>query len=54
MVFFHSGHVECNEPILVVSHKVGVCRVSPHGKPCKTMFTKLHHDGDSSIVKCKF
>lgn len=50
---FFSEPVECKEPILVVSHKVGVCRVSPGGKPCTTVFTKLHGDGLSSVVKCK-
>ncbi|KAK3703969.1 hypothetical protein QZH41_009886, partial [Actinostola sp. cb2023] len=50
---FPSEPVNCEEPISVVSHKVGVCRVSPDGKPCRTLFTRLHSNGNSSVVKCK-
>ncbi|NWS72498.1 RUSD2 protein, partial [Crotophaga sulcirostris] len=47
------GHeVVCEEPILVVSYKVGVCRVDPKGKPCKTIFQRLSYNGKTSVVKC--
>ena len=36
-----------------MSHKIGVCRVSRDGKPCKTVFTRISCDGKSSILKCK-
>ncbi|XP_020610181.1 RNA pseudouridylate synthase domain-containing protein 2-like isoform X1 [Orbicella faveolata] len=49
---FPSEEVLCEEPIVVVSHKIGVCRVSRDGKPCKTLFKKISYDGNSSIVKC--
>lgn len=55
VIFCHySEQVDCEEPIVVVSHKIGVCRVSRDGKPCKTVFTRVSYDGKSSIVKCKF
>lgn len=44
--------VDCQQPIVVVSHKVGVCRVGPEGKPCRTWFTRLSYNGVSSVVKC--
>ncbi|XP_071824456.1 uncharacterized protein [Apostichopus japonicus] len=49
---FPSHSVECNEPIFIVSHKIGICRVSPDGKPCKTNFQRISYDGETSIVKC--
>lgn len=42
----------CEEPILVVSYKVGVCRVDPKGKLCKTVFQRLSYNGKTSVVKC--
>nr|XP_058964070.1 pseudouridylate synthase RPUSD2-like isoform X2 [Pocillopora verrucosa] len=49
---FPSEEVLCEEPIKVVSHKIGVCRVSKNeGKPCKTVFKRLTYDGKTSIVK---
>ena len=50
---YYSEPVECNEPILVVSHKLGVCRVDPSGKECSTQFTRLSFNGKSSAVQCK-
>nr|XP_017025424.1 RNA pseudouridylate synthase domain-containing protein 2 isoform X2 [Drosophila kikkawai] len=50
---FPDGIVECSEPIDVVSYKIGVCRVSPKGKDCKTTFQRIGEDGDCSIVHCK-
>ncbi|XP_008938897.1 PREDICTED: RNA pseudouridylate synthase domain-containing protein 2, partial [Merops nubicus] len=49
---FPEHEVVCEEPILVVSYKVGVCRVDPKGKPCKTIFQRLSYNGRSSVVKC--
>lgn len=49
---FPDGEIVCEEPILVVSYKVGVCRVDPKGKSCKTVFQKLSYNGKSSVVKC--
>lgn len=37
----------------MVSYKIGVCKVSPKGKECKTTFQKLSYDGKSSVVLCK-
>nr|DBA14132.1 TPA: hypothetical protein GDO54_005144 [Pyxicephalus adspersus] len=44
--------ITCEEPILVVSYKIGVCRVDPKGKPSKTIFKRLSYNGKSSVVKC--
>ncbi|XP_021258118.1 RNA pseudouridylate synthase domain-containing protein 2 [Numida meleagris] len=49
---FPEHEVVCEEPILVVSYKVGVCRVDPKGKSCKTIFQRLSYNGKSSVVKC--
>ncbi len=49
----HSEPVVCSEPILVVTHKVGVCRVNPLGKECCTTFTRLSYNGNTSVVRCK-
>ncbi|XP_046843007.1 RNA pseudouridylate synthase domain-containing protein 2-like [Xenia sp. Carnegie-2017] len=50
---FPSDVIRCEEPIVVVSHKVGVCRVHKEGKPCTTVFKRQHYDGKNSIVKCE-
>ncbi|XP_051858117.1 pseudouridylate synthase RPUSD2-like [Drosophila albomicans] len=50
---FPDGIIECSEPIEVVSYKIGVCKVSPKGKDCKTTFQKISQIGDYSIVQCK-
>ncbi|NWU88786.1 RUSD2 protein, partial [Upupa epops] len=49
---FPEHEVVCEEPILVVSYKVGVCRVDPRGKPCKTVFQRLSYNGRTSVVRC--
>uniref|UniRef100_A0A8C3UJ47 Pseudouridine synthase n=1 Tax=Catharus ustulatus TaxID=91951 RepID=A0A8C3UJ47_CATUS len=49
---FPEHEVVCEEPILVVSYKVGVCRVDPKGKPCQTLFQRLSYNGSSSVVRC--
>ncbi|XP_075817915.1 pseudouridylate synthase RPUSD2 [Microtus pennsylvanicus] len=50
---FPDQEVICKEPILVVSYKVGVCRVDPQGKPCETVFQRLSYNGHSSVVRCR-
>ncbi|KAJ7344846.1 hypothetical protein JRQ81_000796 [Phrynocephalus forsythii] len=49
---FPEDEVICEEPILVVSYKVGLCRVDPKGKTCKTVFQRLSYNGKTSVVKC--
>ncbi|NXV75807.1 RUSD2 protein, partial [Atlantisia rogersi] len=49
---FPEHEVICEEPILVVSYKVGVCRVDPKGKFCKTIFQRVSYNGQTSVVKC--
>lgn len=49
---FPEHEVVCEEPILVVSYKVGVCRVDPKGKSCKTVFQRLSYNGKTSVVRC--
>ncbi|XP_017719546.1 PREDICTED: RNA pseudouridylate synthase domain-containing protein 2 isoform X4 [Rhinopithecus bieti] len=50
---FPTEEVTCKEPILVVSYKVGVCRVDTRGKPCETVFQRLSYNGQSSVVRCR-
>ncbi|XP_071519411.1 pseudouridylate synthase RPUSD2-like [Panulirus ornatus] len=50
---FPSEPVECNEPIEVVSYKIGVCKVSPTGKECRTEFQRLSYNGKTSVVLCR-
>ncbi|KAI4568052.1 hypothetical protein MJT46_007850 [Ovis ammon polii x Ovis aries] len=50
---FPTEEVTCKEPILVVSYKVGVCRVDPQGKPCESVFQRLSYNGHSSVVRCR-
>ncbi|XP_072378716.1 pseudouridylate synthase RPUSD2-like isoform X3 [Diabrotica undecimpunctata] len=45
--------IECNQPIEVVSYKIGVCKVSPKGKDCITVFQKLGYNGHTSVILCK-
>ena len=32
---FPRGKTECCQPVEVVSYKIGVCKVSSHGKECR-------------------
>ena len=52
-LLFSSDYIVCNEPIEVVSYKIGVCRVSPKGKECRTEFERLSYNGKTSVVLCK-
>ncbi|XP_042598444.1 RNA pseudouridylate synthase domain-containing protein 2-like [Cyprinus carpio] len=49
---FPEGEVVCEEPILVVSFRVGLCRVDPKGKESRTVFQRLSYNGCSSVVRC--
>ncbi|XP_042356068.1 RNA pseudouridylate synthase domain-containing protein 2 isoform X2 [Plectropomus leopardus] len=49
---FPEGELTCEEPILVVSFKIGVCRVDPKGKECRTVFQRLSFNGKTSVVRC--
>ncbi|XP_074547884.1 pseudouridylate synthase RPUSD2 [Halichoeres trimaculatus] len=49
---FPEGELVCEEPILVVSFKIGLCRVDPKGKECRTVFKRLSYNGKSSVVQC--
>lgn len=52
---FPEDEIECQEPIEVVSYKIGVCKVSPKGKDCSTVFKRLGYNGNSntSVVLCR-
>ncbi|XP_063080291.1 RNA pseudouridylate synthase domain-containing protein 2 isoform X2 [Engraulis encrasicolus] len=50
---FPERELVCEEPILVVSFRVGVCRVDPKGKPSRTVFQRLSWNGHSSVVRCR-
>ncbi|XP_026817361.1 RNA pseudouridylate synthase domain-containing protein 2-like isoform X1 [Rhopalosiphum maidis] len=47
--------VECEQPIEVISYKIGVCKVSPSGKQCSTSFQLIGYNekADISVVLCK-
>lgn len=49
---FPQGELVCEEPILVVSFKIGLCRVDPKGKECRTVFQRLCFNGKTSVVRC--
>lgn len=49
---FPEGELICEEPILVVSFKIGLCRVHPKGKECRTVFQRLSFNGTTSVVRC--
>lgn len=49
---FPEGELICEEPILVVAFKVGLCRVDPKGKECRTVFQRLSFNGKTSVVRC--
>ncbi|XP_060801859.1 pseudouridylate synthase RPUSD2 isoform X1 [Amyelois transitella] len=52
---FPEEEIECQEPIEVVSYKIGVCKVSPKGKDCSTMFKRLGYNekSNTSVVLCR-
>ncbi|KAH9393542.1 RNA pseudouridylate synthase domain containing protein 2, partial [Tyrophagus putrescentiae] len=50
---FPDGVTEVDQPIETIAHKIGICIVSPTGKPSKTFFERLNYNGKSSTVLCK-
>ena len=50
---FYRGLTQCTQPVEVVSYKIGVCKVSPQGKECKTEFERLSFNGTTSVVLCR-
>jgi len=50
---FPSGEVVCDQPILVISYKIGLCVVSEEGKSCKTVFERVSYKDGVSVVRCK-
>jgi hypothetical protein len=50
---FPEGLTQCTQPVEVVSYKIGVCKVSPQGKECKTEFERLSFNGTTSVVLCR-
>lgn len=46
--------IECNQPIEVVSYKIGVCKVSNKGKSCSTTFQLVGYNEKTniSVVLC--
>ncbi|XP_050528832.1 pseudouridylate synthase RPUSD2-like [Daktulosphaira vitifoliae] len=51
---FPEQTVECNQPIEVVSYKIGVCKVSKKGKSCSTTFQLVGYNEETnmSVVLC--
>ncbi|XP_068436515.1 pseudouridylate synthase RPUSD2 isoform X2 [Clinocottus analis] len=49
---FPEGELISEQPILVVSFKIGLCRVDPKGKDCRTVFQRLSFNGKTSVVRC--
>lgn len=50
---FPEETITCNEPIEVISPKMGICITSESGKACETVFRKLSFNGKSSVVSCE-
>jgi len=50
---FPPGRTECSQPVEVVSYKIGVCKVSPTGKECRTEFERMNFNGTTSVVLCR-
>lgn len=49
---FPQGTIEVDQPIDVISHKLGIFWIKPTGKVSKTMFKRLSCNGKTSVVKC--
>ena len=50
---YFRGKTECCQPVEVVSYKIGVCKVSGHGKECRTEFERMSFNGSTSVVICR-
>lgn len=55
LFLLYREEIECQEPIEVVSYKIGVCKVSPKGKDCSTVFKRLGYNAgaNTSVVLCR-
>ena len=53
IVLISRNCTECVQPVEVVSYKIGVCKVSPRGKECRTEFERLSFNGKTSVVLCR-
>lgn len=49
---FPQGSVEVDQPIDVISQKLGIFWIKPTGKVSKTIFERLSCNGRTSVVKC--
>jgi len=49
---FPEGEVVCDQPIEVISYKIGVCIVSDQGKVSKTVFKRIAYKDGVSVVAC--
>ena len=49
----YRGLTECTQPVEVVSYKIGVCKISPQGKECRTEFERLNYSNGTSVVICR-
>ncbi|CAG8534207.1 9624_t:CDS:2, partial [Diversispora eburnea] len=45
--------IKCDQPIKLISHKLGLNLVHPDGKSCITIFKRISYNGSTSLVKCK-
>merc|ERR1719278_2567042 len=50
---FPTGLIVCDQPIEVVSYKIGVCVVSKSGKDCHTEFERIEYKNGVSVVRCR-
>ncbi|KAK2142173.1 hypothetical protein LSH36_988g00056 [Paralvinella palmiformis] len=50
---FPSGTVECQKPIGLLSHKLGIQYITNLGKPAWTTFERMSYNGNSSVVRCE-
>ena len=45
--------LDCEQPIKVISYKIGVCVVADDGKPCRTEFERISYKDGVSILSCR-
>ena len=53
ILYFCSGTVECQKPIGLLSHKLGIQYITNLGKPAWTTFERMSYNGNSSVVRCE-
>ena len=49
---FPEHEIVCEQPLEVISYKIGLVVVDPKGKECKTTFQRVSYKDGVSIVKC--